>query len=79
MELTVLLTVSQAHDDSATLTSVFKMMEGFEGLLERTTVAADIRRRAAGLLSTLSLELQRVRASCALQQHLYTERSILRC
>ena len=51
----------QAYDDSATLSAVFKLLEGFEGLLQRATVAADIQRRAAALLTDLTVELRRVR------------------
>ena len=55
----------QAYDDTATLGGVFKVLEGFEGLLERATIAADIRRRSAALLTNLSIELRRVCAQPA--------------
>ncbi len=52
----------QAYDQSGSFGSAFKALEGFEGLLERTFIASDVRRRASALLTTLTIDLARVTA-----------------
>ena len=53
----------QAYDQSGSFGSAFKALEGFEGLLERTVIAADVRRRASALLTTLTIDLAKVNIS----------------
>jgi len=56
----------QAYSDSATLGAAFKALGCFEGLLERAIIAADVRQRASGLLTTLFIDLRKVSTSLIL-------------
>ena len=52
----------QAFDNSATFTGAIKVLEKFEGLLERAAVAPVVRACVAVLMPTLALDTRRVRA-----------------
>jgi hypothetical protein len=56
---------AQAFDDCTTAAAVFKLLEGFEGLLDRGAVAADLERKALSLLRSLAADLRKVRAARA--------------
>ena len=53
----------QAFDDCTTPAAVFKLLEGFEGLLDRGAIAADLERKALLLMRSLASDLREV--SCA--------------
>jgi hypothetical protein len=43
-------TLSQAFDDCTTLSSTFKMLDSFEGMLERDTIAAELAKKQVSRL-----------------------------
>ena len=51
---------AQAFDDCTNAASVFKLLEGFEGLLERGAIAVDLERKALSLLHSLTIDLRQV-------------------
>jgi dynein heavy chain len=42
----------QAFDDCTTLSSTFKMLDSFEGLLEREAIAAELAKKQVGQLAS---------------------------
>ena len=56
---------TQAFDDCTTAASIFKLLEGFEGLLDRGAIAVDLERKALGLLRSLATDLRQVAITAA--------------
>jgi hypothetical protein len=50
----------QAFDDCTTLGSTFKLLESFEGLLERDVIAADVAVKHQDLLKTFASDIKEV-------------------
>ena len=53
--------IVQAVDDCTTVAAIFKLLEGFEGLLEREAIAKELERKYLELLSAFSIDLRQVR------------------
>ena len=53
--------VLQAVDDCTTVAAIFKLLEGFEGLLEREAIARELERKYLELLVAFSVDLRQVR------------------
>lgn len=51
----------QGFDECTTVTAAFKLFEGFEGLVERDAISADLERKHAELVRTFLAELREVR------------------
>lgn len=52
--------MSQAFDNCGTVLSAFKLMETFEGLLDRSIIAADLETKHLQLLHNFRVELAEV-------------------
>ena len=52
--------LNTGYDDCATLTSSFKLIDAFEGLLERDSLQADLQRKQAELMSQYADDLREV-------------------
>ena len=52
----------QGVDDCATVAAVFKLLDSFEGLLERPAIAAQLEVKLTALLRNFLIDLQEVRA-----------------
>ena len=50
----------QGVDDCATVAAVFKLLDSFEGLLERPAIAAQLENKLTSLLRNFLLDLQEV-------------------
>ena len=54
--------VIQAFDDCTTVSACFKLLESFEGLLEREIIAADLEKKNADLIRSFAADLKDVQA-----------------
>ncbi|KAK9808985.1 hypothetical protein WJX72_007373 [[Myrmecia] bisecta] len=52
--------IVQAFDDCTTVSSIFKLLDSFEGLLEREIIAADLERKHLDLVRSYGLDLREV-------------------
>ena len=52
--------LQQAFDDCTTLGSTFKLLESFEGLLERDVIAADVAKKHHDLLRAFAQDMKEV-------------------
>ena len=50
----------QAFDDCTTVSSIFKLLDSFEGLLDREVIAADLERKYLELVRGYGLDLREV-------------------
>lgn len=50
----------QAFDDCTTLSSIFKLLESFEGLLEREAIAAELTKKQAELVNAFAADVTEV-------------------
>lgn len=50
----------QAVDDCTTVAAIFKLLEGFEGLLEREAIAGELERKYLELLAAFSVDIRQV-------------------
>ena len=53
----------QAVDDCTTVAAIFKLLEGFEGLLEREAIAGELERKYLELLAAFSVDIRQARGS----------------
>ncbi|KAK9822882.1 hypothetical protein WJX74_000347 [Apatococcus lobatus] len=52
--------IFQAVDDCTTVAAIFKLLEGFEGLLEREAIAGELERKYLELLAAFSVDIRQV-------------------
>ena len=55
-----LLVALQAFDDCTTIASIFKLLDSFEGLLDRGVIAADLERKHLDLVRNYGQDLKEV-------------------
>lgn len=60
----------QGVDDCATVAAVFKLLDSFEGLLERPAIAAQLEVKLTSLLRSFLIDLQEV---CSLAWNLNSD------
>ena len=56
----------QAVDDCTTVAAIFKLLEGFEGLLEREAIAGELERKYLELLAAFSVDIRQATGSIQL-------------
>lgn len=54
---------AQGVDDCATMAAVFKLLDSFEGVLERPAISAQLESKLVSLLQEFNLDLQEVDAA----------------
>lgn len=55
-----MLPLLQAFDDCTTLSSTFKLLESFEGLLERNAIAAEVAKKHKSMLDSFAADIAEV-------------------
>jgi dynein heavy chain len=55
-----LLLLLQAFDDCTTLSSTFKLLESFEGLLERDAIAAELAKKHKDMVAAFASDVKEV-------------------
>lgn len=54
------LSLCQAFDDCTTLSSTFKLLESFEGLLERDAIAAEVAKKHKDMVDSFAADVAEV-------------------
>lgn len=65
--------IIQAFDDCTTISMTFKLLDSFEGLLDREVIAADLEKKHADLLNSYASDLKDV----ASMFHMYKDRPVV--